>query len=69
MTREEFMDAYRNDDELKESLTAEDCKEIFLTILKGDTDISKGLLDELLNEYDIDDTRIIVFEGKDNDNQ
>ena len=66
MTREEFMEAYRNDDELKESMTPEDCKEIFLTVLQGDGDINKGILDDLLREYGIDDTRIIVFEHSDN---
>lgn len=58
MTRDEFMEAYRNDARFGESLTVEDCKEIFLTVLKGSTDITADLLQELANEYECNYVRI-----------
>lgn len=59
MTREEFMEAYRNDNELIESLSSEDCKEIFTTVLKGSTDITVGLIEELISEYEFN--KITMF--------
>jgi hypothetical protein len=53
MTREEFMEAFRDDYELAEELTADDCVEIFLGILKGGSDITYKLLTELEKEYGI----------------
>jgi hypothetical protein len=49
------MEAFRNDDELTQELTADDCREIFLGILHGGSDITYSLLRELENEYEIDD--------------
>lgn len=37
-----------------DDLSVDDCREIFLTILKGGCDISVELLDELGDEYEVD---------------
>ena len=47
------MAAFRHDDELNEALTPDDRVEIFLTVLQGGSDVTKGLLDELLAEYEV----------------
>lgn len=64
MTREEFMEAYREDDELNESLTPDDCVEVFLSILKGSSDITKSLLETLLREYEVSNLKIVEIDGK-----
>lgn len=64
MTREEFMEAYRDNDELGESLTPDDCVEIFLGVLKGSEDITKDLLETLLKEYQVSNLKIVEVNGE-----
>lgn len=58
MTRDEFMEFFRDDDQLN-TLAPDDRVEIFLSILTGSSDISKDLLDELLSDYDVEDLKIV----------
>lgn len=53
MTRAEFMKAFRNDCVLM-SLTANDCQEIFMGILKGGSDLTSELFTELCSSYGVD---------------
>lgn len=50
MTREQFMEFFRNDDTLN-TLSADDRIEIFTDILLGDSDISESLLQNLCDNY------------------
>ncbi|MCX5657691.1 MAG: hypothetical protein NTZ48_05660 [Candidatus Omnitrophica bacterium] len=59
MNRAEFMQAYRGDDALRESLTPDDRVEIFLGILQGAGDITYELLNELLNDYDVTNMEVV----------
>lgn len=58
ITRQEFMDFFR-DDEMLNSLTADDRVEIFLQVLTGSSDITKELLDELVSEYSVGGLEVI----------
>lgn len=51
-TREEFMEFFRNDD-LLTLLTADDRLEIFSSILLGESDFTKELLDQILSDYGV----------------
>ncbi len=51
MKRKEFMNAFRNDEELHESLTGDDRVEIFLGILKKSSDVNYLSLKALLIKY------------------
>lgn len=53
LEREVFMELYRNSDELNEQMTADDCREVFLGILKGSADITPELIEELKAEYGV----------------
>ena len=53
LNRAEVM-AWLRSDEANEQLTSDDCIEIFLMILKGQSDITKELLLELGADYDVD---------------
>ena len=55
MNRTEFMEAYRHDEELNQSLTADDCVEIFIGILKGSSDVNYKNRKSLEAEYDLPD--------------
>ncbi|MCK5017859.1 MAG: hypothetical protein KAS32_12420 [Candidatus Peribacteraceae bacterium] len=50
-TRRQFMDFFRSD-KFQEEMTADDCKEIFLSVLKGSSDLSIDLFRELCDNYD-----------------
>lgn len=50
MTRDDFMQFFRNDEKLNE-LSTDDRIEIFSTILIGSSDITKELLDDILSDY------------------
>ncbi len=58
MTREDFMNFFRDDEKLTE-LTVEDRVEIFQKILLGSSDFTKPLLDEILSDYNVDSLEII----------
>ena len=50
ITRDQFM-AYFRSDAFNEEMSADDCVEIFLGSLKGQSDITKRLLETLCHEY------------------
>lgn len=56
--REDFMKFFRNDEKLNE-LTIDDRIEIFRTILAGSSDLTKELLDEILEDYAVLNLEII----------
>ena len=58
ITREDFMNFFRNDDRLSE-LSTDDRIEIFSTILTGSSDFSKKLLDNILSDYNVDFLKVI----------
>lgn len=57
--RDEFM-AYFRGDRMSEELSTDDCIEIFLGVLKGSSDITKGLLEELCSDYNRDLNKIVA---------
>ena len=57
LTRQEFMDAFRDED-FYNTLTVDDCRELFISSLKGSDDITISLLNELLNNYGITNIKI-----------
>ncbi|WP_222708294.1 hypothetical protein [Mesonia sp. HuA40] len=52
LSREDFMNFFRDDEKLS-TLSADDRIEIFLQILPGGSDISEGLLNELISDYQV----------------
>jgi len=58
ITREEFMDFFRDDEKLNE-LTVDDRVEIFRTILIGGSDLTKDLLNEILSDYSVSNLDVI----------
>ena len=50
ITRDDFMHFFRDDQKLNE-LTTDDRIEIFRTVLVGNSDITKKLLNEILSDY------------------
>lgn len=58
ITRKEFMDAFRDED-FYNSLTVDDCLELFISSLKGSDDITIELLNELFTTYNVDNLEII----------
>ena len=58
ITREDFMKFFRDTEKLNE-LTPDDRVEIFRTILLGSSDFSKDLLTEVLEDYCVDNLKVI----------
>ena len=58
ITRQEFMDFFRDDEKLNE-LTVDDRVEIFRTILIGGSDLTKDLLNEILSDYSVSNLDVI----------
>ena len=58
ISREDFMRFFRNDEKLNE-LTVDDRIEIFRTILIGNSDITKELLDDILSDYSVPNLELI----------
>ncbi len=56
--REDFMNFFRNNEKLNE-LTVDDRVEIFSTILAGNSDLNKKLLDEILSDYNVNNLEIV----------
>ena len=52
MTRDDFMDFFRDDEKLN-TLSNDDRVEVFRTILAGSSDITVELLNDLLDDYGI----------------
>lgn len=63
LTREDFMNFFRNDEKLNE-LTVEDRVEVFRTILVGSSDLTKELLDEILSDYNVDHLEILEIKNE-----
>lgn len=57
ISREDFMKFFRDEEKLME-LTPDDRIEIFRMILLGNSDFSKDLLDEILEDYCVDNLNI-----------
>lgn len=53
-TRQQFMEAFRNDDKLWDELTPDDRTEIFVGILLGSSDVTKDSFDKVCGNYGID---------------
>lgn len=58
LTRADFMQFFR-DDECLNLLTTDDRVELFAHILSGSSDLTKNLLDEILNDYSVSHLKII----------
>ena len=58
MSRDEFMDFFRDDDSLNQ-LSVDDRVEIFSTILLGSSDFTKELLDRIFSDYCVSNLEII----------
>lgn len=58
LTREDFMNFFRDVDKMNE-LTPDDRIEIFRSVLLGSTDITKELLDDLINNYSVGNLEVI----------
>ena len=62
ITREDFMNFFRDDEKLNE-LTTDDRVEIFRTILIGGSDLTKDLLNAVLEDYSVSDLEVIEIEN------
>ena len=58
LTREDFMKFFRDNEKLNE-LSVDDRIEIFRTILIGSSDLTKDLLNEILDDYSVDNLEVI----------
>ena len=58
ITREDFMKFFRDTEKLNE-LTSDDRVEVFRTILLGSSDFFKVLLTEVLEDYCVDNLKVI----------
>jgi transcriptional regulator with XRE-family HTH domain len=56
--REDFMNFFRDDEKLNE-LNTDDRVEVFRTILIGNSDFTKELLDEILSDYNVSNLKIV----------
>lgn len=62
ITRDDFMHFFRDNEKLNE-LTTDDRLEIFKTVLVGNSDITKKLLDEVLSDYCVTNIEIKEVEN------
>lgn len=58
MLREDFMEAWRNDDDLAQTLTPDDCVELFLSSLMGSSDFTPELFVDLFLGYGVIDQEV-----------
>ncbi|MDI1306308.1 MAG: hypothetical protein PSX42_15885, partial [bacterium] len=58
VTRGDFMTFFRNEEQ-SSSLTVDDRIEIFSSILLGESDFTKELLDSILSDYGVSHLKII----------
>lgn len=61
MTRDEFMSFFRNDETLN-TLSVEDRIEVFSSTLLGSSDFTKELLEGVLNDYCVDNLKIVKID-------
>lgn len=62
LTREQFMKFFRNDD-LLNTLTVDDRIEVFSSILAGNSDFTKELLDKVLSDYEVTNLEVVSVEN------
>lgn len=60
INREQFMDFFRSED-FQEHVSADDCREIFMGVLKGSSDLDDELIYDLYENYGIDDFIMIKW--------
>lgn len=58
INREEFMQFFRDDEKLNE-LTPDDRIEIFRTILVGNSDFTKELIEDVMSDYSVSNLKVI----------
>ena len=58
MNRDDFMEFFRDDEKLN-SLSADDRVEIFMEVLTGSSDVTEELLNDLINDYNVHDLKVI----------
>lgn len=51
LDRDVFMTLFRESINLVDTMSADDCVEVFLGVLKGEQDLTRELLEKLCNEY------------------
>lgn len=51
LDRDVFMTLFRESTNLVDTMSADDCVEVFLGVLKGEQDLTRELLEKLCNEY------------------
>lgn len=51
LDRDVFMTLFRESINLVDTMSADDCVEVFLGVLKGEQDLTRELLENLCNEY------------------
>lgn len=62
LTREQFMEFFRNDD-LLNTLSTDDRFEVFASILPGNSDFTQDLFGKLFADYCVDHLRIVKVEN------
>jgi hypothetical protein len=62
INRSAFMEFFRDDERLNE-LTPDDRIEIFRTVLLGQADFTKELLEEVLSDYSVSHLKVIELEN------
>ena len=62
LTRGQFMKFFRNDD-LLNTLTVDDRIEVFSSILTGNSDFTKELLDKVLSDYEVTNLEVVLVEN------
>jgi hypothetical protein len=58
ITKQQFMEFFRSEEGYNQ-LTPDDAVEIFSSVLKGSSDITKELLDSVLEEYGVENLKIV----------
>jgi hypothetical protein len=58
ISREEFMQFFRDEEKLNE-LTTDDRIEIFRTILVGNSDFTKELIEDVMSDYSVSNLKVI----------
>ena len=61
ITRQQFMDFFRSDD-YYELLSTDDCIEVFQTAIKGSSDITAELLNDLISDYSVSNLEVRVLD-------
>ena len=57
ITRQQFLEFFRSDD-YYDQLSTDDCIEVFRTALKGSSDITAELLNDIISDYSVDNLEV-----------